>query len=70
MMIYLQNIPILLLTFAYLFFPVFLTAAKKKAKKMAFIKKTIDKKIAQETKSVYSLSATGYHFTGPLALRP
>lgn len=37
---------------------------------MAFIKKTIGKKIAQETKSVNSLLATGYHFTGPLALRP
>jgi hypothetical protein len=33
MMIYLQNIPNLLLTFAYsFFFPVFLTAAKKKQK--------------------------------------
>jgi hypothetical protein len=44
MMIYLQNIPNLLLTFAYLFFAFFLTGAKKKAKKMAFIKKTIGKK--------------------------
>jgi uncharacterized protein YoxC len=36
MIVYLQNISNLLLAFAYSFFPVFLIATKKKAKKMAF----------------------------------
>ncbi|MFT6348952.1 MAG: hypothetical protein ACJAYB_001967 [Psychromonas sp.] len=36
---------------------------------MVFIKKTIGKQL-EWTKSIDSLSATGYHFTGPLALRP
>jgi len=41
----------------------------KKAKKMAFQGRPYIK-ISSKNKSVYALSATGYHFTGPIALRP
>jgi len=41
----------------------------KKAKKMAFQGRPYVK-ISSKNKSVYTLSATGYHFTGPIALRP
>jgi len=50
------------------FHSLFLTAVNKKQKKMAFQRRPFIK-ISSKNKSVYTLSATGYHFTGPIALR-